>query len=145
MLAKKFLILIILFVSVLQFISAQILDVHISNIRNTKGQLCIAIFTDEAGFKVEKTYWETKCPKILVVNGNFELKIPLKPGKYGVSVLDDKNCNGKMEYNLFGIPREGFGFSNYYHKGLFKPVFDDFSFNVEKDEIKILSVKMKYF
>jgi uncharacterized protein (DUF2141 family) len=46
--------------------------------------------------------------------------------------LDDENSTGKMEYNMFGIPREGFGFSNYYHKGLLKPHFDAFSFSVKK-------------
>ena len=142
---KKLLILSILIASVLQIASAQILDVRIQNISNTKGQLCIAIFTDEAGFRVEKTYWETKCPKALVVNGSFELKIPLIPGNYGLSVLDDNNWNGKMEYNLFGIPREGFGFSNYYQKGIFRPSFGDFSFTLEKNETKQILVKMKYF
>ena len=145
MFLKKFLILIILILSALQILTAQILDVHIQNIRNTKGQLCIAVFSDEAGFKTEKTYWETNYPKSLVVNGNFELKISLKPGKYGVSVLDDKNCNGKMEYNLFGIPREGFGFSNYCQRGICRPTFEDFSFIVDKNETKSINVIMKYF
>lgn len=142
---KKFLILTILCLSAHQIIPAQILDVHIQDISHSKGQMCIAVFTDEAGFKAEITFWETKCPKTLVVNGSFDLKIPLKPGKYGVSVLDDKNCNGKMEYNIFGIPREGFGFSNYYQRGLYKPTFENFSFFLEKNETKQILVKMKYF
>lgn len=145
MLLKKFLIFSILIVSALQIIQAQILDVHIQNISNTKGQLCIAIFTDEAGFKAEKTYWETNYLKTLVVNGSFELKIPLIPGKYGLSVLDDKNWNGKMEYNLFGIPSEGFGFSNYYQRGICRPTFEDFSFMLDKNETKSINVIMKYF
>ena len=145
MLLKKFLIVAMFLVSVPQMIPAQILDVHIQNINNAKGQLCIAVFTDEAGFRAEKTYWETKCPKDLVVNGNFCLKIPLKPGKYAVSVLDDKNFNGKMEYNLFGIPVEGFGFSDYTQRGLCRPTFEDFSFIIDKNEIKLIIVRMKYF
>lgn len=145
MFLKKFLIVTVLIVSALQIIPAQILDLHIKNINPEKGQLCIAVFTDEAGFKAEKTYWETKCPKTLILNGSFDLKIPLKPGKYGISVLDDKNFNGKMEYNLFGIPREGFGFSNYYQHGIFRPTFGDFSFIIEKDETKPIIVRMKYF
>jgi len=145
MILKRLVILTILILSSLQILTAQILDVHIQNIRNTKGQLCIAVFTDEAGFKDEKTYWETKCHKTLIINGCFELKIELKPGKYGVSVLDDKNWNGKMEYNLFGIPREGFGFSNYYQRGICRPIFEDFSFILEKNETKSINIKMKYF
>ena len=145
MFVKKFMISIFLFVSVLQFISAQILDVHISNIRNLKGQLCIAVFSNQTDFCSEKTVYDLKYTKADVKNAELHIKIPVKQGKYGISVLDDENQTGKMEYGLFGIPLKGFGFSNYYHKGLLKPVFDDFSFNIEKDEIKILSVKMRYF
>ena len=46
---------------------------------------------------------------------------------------------------FFFFPAEGFGFSDYFHKGIKKPVFDDFDFVVEQDEIKIIKVKMRYF
>ena len=123
----------------------QTLDFQIQNIRVGKGHLCVAIFADNEGYNTEKTDWETKCQKNLVVNGELHLKIQIQPGKYGLSVLDDENENGKMEYKLFGIPSEGFGFSNYYQKGIRKPTFDDFSFFVERNEIKIITVMMKYF
>jgi len=123
----------------------QTLDIQIKNIRVGKGQLCVVVFADNEGFNAEKTVWETKCPKSMVVNGELHLKIQIQQGKYGLSVLDDENENGKMEYKLFGIPSEGFGFSNYYQKGIRKPTFDDFSFFVERNEIKIVTVMMKYF
>ncbi len=126
-------------------ICAQTLDVHITNIRNTKGQLCLAIFTDEEDFKDEKTCWVMKCDKKDLVNGEFQIKIEFRSGTYGMSVLDDENYDGRMDYNLLGIPREGFGFSNYFHKGILKPTFDDFKFDIQKNEIKKLLVKMKYF
>jgi len=124
---------------------AQILDVHITNIRNTKGQLCLAIFADEAGFKAERTCWEMKCNKKDFVNGEFEIIIPFKQGKWAFSVLDDENESGKMEYKLLTIPREGFGFSNYYHKGINHPNFNDFSFYLKKNETKIITIRMKYY
>ena len=72
------------------------------------------------------------------------IKLKLKPGVYGISVLDDENKDGEMKYNWFGIPKEGYGFSNFYHTGITKPNFKDFDFIVgEKD--KIVQVKMKYF
>lgn len=126
-------------------IYTQTIDLHITDIRNTKGQLCLAIFADEDSFKAERTCWEMKCDKKDLVNGEFQIKIEFRAGTYGLSVLDDENHNGKMDYNLFGIPREGFGFSNYFHKGILKPVFDDFKIDIQKNEIKKLTVKMKYF
>ena len=137
-----FTIVFIVFVSIL---NAQILDVRFINIRNTKGQLCLAIFADEVGFKTEKTSWALKCCKKDIMNGEFHIQIPIQEGKWGFSVLDDENGTGKMEYNLFGIPRKGFGFSNYFHKGIHKPIFDDFQFCIEKKELKLITVLLKYF
>lgn len=124
---------------------AQSLDVHICNIRNRKGQLCLAIFADEAHFKEEKTCWAMHCSKKDIVNGEFHIQIPYQSGIWGFSVLDDENGNGKMEYNLIGLPREGFGFSNYIHKGIHRPVFNDFSFVINKNEKKVITVQLKYF
>ena len=126
------------------FTDAQTINVVIKNIRNTKGQLCLAIFADEAGFKTEKTCWNMKCLKKDIVKGEFHIQIPLRCGEWGFSVLDDENNNGKMEYNLIGMPREGFGFSDYVLTGLHKPLFKDFSFKIRQNETKTIIVRMKY-
>jgi uncharacterized protein (DUF2141 family) len=34
----------------------------------------------------------------------------IKPGKYAIAVIHDENCNGKLDTNMFGIPKEGYGF-----------------------------------
>jgi uncharacterized protein (DUF2141 family) len=138
--------LVLLFFSLAIFLmSAQTLDIHIKDIRNQKGQLCIAVFANQDGFNAEKTLYDLKCTKNEVVNGELHLQLPFRSGKFGVSVLDDENGTGKMEYGFLGIPKKGFGFSNYYLKGLCKPVFDNFSFDIKKNEIKLLEIKMKYF
>jgi uncharacterized protein (DUF2141 family) len=36
---------------------------------------------------------------------------PVRPGTYALLVIHDENSNGKLDMT-FGIPREGFGFSN---------------------------------
>lgn len=126
-------------------VSAQTLDIHIKNIRNQKGQICIAVFANQDEFTAEKTLFYMKCNKNEVVNGELHLQLPFRAGKFGVSVLDDENKTGRMEYGFLGIPKKGFGFSNFYLKGLSKPVFDDFSFNLNTNEVKLLDVIMKYF
>lgn len=127
------------------WLCGQILDVQIKNIRNTKGQLCIAIFADQNGFKAEKPIWEMKYCKKELTTGELRIRIPIKEGKYGLSVLDDENENGKMNYGILGIPREGFGFSNYVHKGIKVPCFTDFSFGIKKEDRVEIKVEMKYF
>lgn len=123
---------------------AQTLDVHILNIRNTKGQICAAIFADQAGFKKEKPCWKEVYSKKNILNGELHIQIPFRAGEWGFSVLDDENYTCKMEYNFIGIPLKGFGFSGYTLKGLHRPVLKDFSFKLAKDETKTIIVRMKY-
>jgi len=48
-----------------------------------------------------------------------------------------------MDYNMVGIPKEGFGFSNYYLSGFSKPKLKDFTFTVENGSVQV-SCKMRY-
>jgi uncharacterized protein (DUF2141 family) len=50
----------------------------------------------------------------------------LAPGKYAVSVMHDENGNGKLDSNILGIPKEGYGFSNN-PRVMRKPTFDEAS------------------
>ena len=125
-------------------ISAQTLTVEITNIRNNKGNISLAIFIDNTSFDLEKPFKKIIYSKTNLINGELRVKIKLKSGVYGISILDDENTDGVMEYNWFGLPKEGFGFSNYYHRGINKPNFQDFDFIVGKKD-KIVQVKMKYF
>ena len=136
---------ILLFCSICFSVGAQTLDVHISNIRNGKGVLCVAVFANQIGFSAENELFAIKYSKANIQNGELRVQIPISKGIYGISVLDDENESGKMEYQFKCFPAEGFGFSDYFHKGIKKPVFDDFDFVVEQDEIKIIKVKMSYF
>ena len=142
---QKRYILLCIYVAFPLWLCGQTLDVQIKNIRNTKGQLCIAIFADQTGFKAEKPVWEMKYCKKELPTGELRLRIPIKEGKYGLSILDDENENGSMNYVFLGIPREGFGFSNYIHKGIKVPNFSDFSFSIKKNEKLEILVVMKYF
>jgi uncharacterized protein (DUF2141 family) len=36
----------------------------------------------------------------------------LEAGEYAIRYFHDENDNGKLEQNLFGMPVEGYGFSN---------------------------------
>jgi uncharacterized protein (DUF2141 family) len=72
------------------------------------------------------------------------VKIQLESGIYGASLLDDENDNGKMDYNLLGIPKEGFGFSNYYHTGFSKPKMQAFQFEVKVGNIPKIEMPIRY-
>lgn len=125
-------------------LSSQTLEVCVKNIRNTKGQLCVALFTNDSNFVAEIPFWENKYCKSVVKDKMSRFVVPVLPGVYGVSVLDDENNDGKMNYNIIGLPTEGFGFSNYIHKGIRKPKFKKFSFDVGLSQKIMIEVDMVY-
>ena len=125
-------------------LKAQNVEVTVTGIRNTNGQLVIGVFKDNESFQEEKSILEKRYSKTGILNGEMKVQFNLEEGIYGISLLDDENSNGKMEYNFLGIPKEGFGFSDYYHTGLTKPKFDAFRFSIKKAETKNISIRIRY-
>lgn len=125
-------------------LEAQNVEVTVTGIRSDKGQISVGIFLDEESFREENAYLGYIFQKNDIHDGTITFSLNLDPGLYGLSVLDDENSDTRMEYNMLGIPREGFGFSDYYHTGLSRPKFDSFSFTVVKNTVKQITVKMRY-
>lgn len=65
-------------------------------------------------------------------------------GDYAVSVLHDLNDNKKMDENLVGIPKEGFGFSNDAMGAFGPPTFRQCEFPVKKGSITT-GVRLRHF
>lgn len=126
--------------------ASQTLNIEVCNIKPSReGVILMAFFTDEKAFRAEDVLFFRSFDKSRVKDGRMTVEISVKCGIYGISVIDDENNNGKMEYNLLGIPKEGFGFSNFNLKKMRKPRFSDFSFIVAEKEVKDIKIKMKYF
>lgn len=68
----------------------------------------------------------------------------LKVGTYAIALLHDNNYDGKMNKTLFGLPKEGYGFSNNARGRLGPPTFDDASFTLTEGETTLLVIKIKY-
>ena len=120
------------------------IDITITNIRNSQGDIRIGLCKDDENFQKEKSFKVVPFKKQNLVNGTLHVKIELEPGTYGMSLLDDENSNTKMDYNFIGMPKEGFGFSNYYHTGFTKPHFDDFKFTHQKNSKTNVVIKIRY-
>ncbi len=116
----------------------------IKNIRNAKGRLSIGVFKDAESFEKEKPYKIIIVPKKELVGGTVKATIELEPGVYALSILDDENSDYKMEYNMVGMPKEGFGFSNYYHGGLSKPNFKQFLVFINSSQKSPILFNLRY-
>lgn len=125
-------------------IQAQNIEVLFSNIRSPRGQIVVKVFKDDKGFDEDKPFRIVKFPKAGIIKGEMTGKLSLEPGTYGLALLDDENSNGEMEYNFVHMPKEGFGFSNYYLTGLSKPHFEKFQFTLNKDQKPKINMKIRY-
>jgi uncharacterized protein (DUF2141 family) len=119
------------------------IELNISNIRNEKGVIRIGMYTNEIGYPDTPANGFT-VSKDSLSGGRVRFIIPVNTaGTYGFSILDDENGNGKMDYFLGIIPREGFGFSNNPKVSRKAPSFDETSFLYEKGTKKV-EIKMIY-
>jgi uncharacterized protein (DUF2141 family) len=48
------------------------------------------------------------------VNGVLSVQLKLEQGEFGIALIDDENENSELDRNSIKVPKEGFGFSDFY-------------------------------
>ena len=99
------------------------LTIKISGIRNTEGNIRVALRTDDNTI-VDAKVVEID-PKTLTAEAVFD---NLADGSYGVAVIHDENKNEKLDFNDVGMPIEGYAHSNNPAKRPGPPNFDETQF-----------------
>jgi uncharacterized protein (DUF2141 family) len=125
-------------------LNAQDIEVLITGIRSTQGQVLISVFKDQKSFDDEKPFTIKYFKKSNISKGEMTVNFAMEPGTYGFALVDDENYDSDMDYNFIGYPKEGFGFSNYYHSGLSNPSFDSFKFALKKTQKQKIIIKIRY-
>lgn len=123
---------------------AQDLELIVTGIRSKQGEIVIGIYRDEASFRMDQPFLRKKFDKSGMQNGVLKIPLSLAPGTYGMALLDDENRDDKMNFSFFGVPKEGYGFSNYVLTGLTRPRFDSVSFTVVKGTEQKIICKIEY-
>jgi uncharacterized protein (DUF2141 family) len=59
------------------------------------------------------------------------------PGTYAVRLYHDENDNGELDANMFGVPREAYGFSNDARGRFGPPDFDEAAFTLPSGSLSI--------
>ena len=119
------------------------IELIISNIRNKTGLIRIGLYESDKGFP-DKPEVSFSLAKDTILSGKLTLLIPIKEtGSFAISILDDENKNGKMDYRFGIMPKEGFGFSNNPKISMKAPSFDETRFWY-KGERLVVSVRMVY-
>ena len=85
-------------------------DVVIKDISSDSGNVYFAIYDSESNFNARKPLKTAKSEVIDgVAKANFNY---LEPHEYAITCFHDTNNNGKMDFELNGMPIEDYGISN---------------------------------
>jgi uncharacterized protein (DUF2141 family) len=101
------------------------LRVHADGLRNTKGVVGVLLFHSADGWPDDVAKSAKHDASAIAAEGRVATVVftGVPEGDYGVVALHDENENMKLDKNLFGFPKEGFGFANNPHVGFGPPPF----------------------
>ena len=105
------------------------------------GKLEIGLYDKAEKFlKIDKIYQGSS---ININEKNFKVIFKNIPnGVYAISLYHDTNENKKLDKNFFGIPQEGYGFSNNIRPKFRSANFEESKFNLNSD--KTITIKIGY-
>lgn len=118
------------------------IEISITGLKSEKGQVVIQVFKDEQGYEDQKPFKKLIFDKKGFEHGAIKVTVKLAPGNYAFTMIDDENLNGKIDKNFIGVPKEGFGFSNFLMEKMQKPKFGEFVVNLMR--AGNITMKVKY-
>lgn len=116
---------------------------EIEGLKNDKGVIQVLLFEKSKGFpdSPEQALQQITLPiKSNKVQSVFK---DLPFGTYAISCIHDENINQKQDTNFFGYPIEGYGTSKNPSTTWRKPHFDESSFILESNDLKVI-IRMNY-
>ena len=137
--SHRYIIALILFSSVQLF--GQKLTVVVNGVKSNKGTVLVALYNSNRTFMLNPF----KTAEVNAKEGHVMVVFQDVPeGEYAVTVLHDLNGNKKMDENLLGIPKEGFGFSNDAMGAFGPPTFRECVFPMHPGPITT-GVRLRHF
>jgi uncharacterized protein (DUF2141 family) len=113
------------------------LTVVVNALRSATGTVHVALYRTPESFPKSGAMLEDKVvPADLA--GSRATFGNLTPGRYAIAVYHDENANNDFDQGIFGIPLEGYAFSNGATVFFGPPAFDEAAINVDKDTTTIV-------
>jgi uncharacterized protein (DUF2141 family) len=123
--------------------SASQLTVTIDGLKNTRGNICLSLFSQAEGFPSQADRAVAlECIAARDVAEGFTFP-GLNSGNYAIAIFHDANGDGKLNTGVFGIPKEGFGFSRNPAIKTRAPRFNETAFALSTPTAQI-QIQMKY-
>lgn len=116
---------------------------NIRNLKNDRGVCRVCLFNNASAFTGEggKPYECISVPvkdKLAIATFN-----NVGVGSYALFVFHDVNGNNKIDKNILGIPKEGYGASRNKLPFASPPKFNDNKFEVENNKTVTLNVELR--
>lgn len=113
---------------------------EIGNVRNARGKVLVAVCTQGQFLKFDCNY-NGEAP---ARPGTVRVTVPNVPaGTYAVQSFHDENSNEKTDQGLFGIPKEGVGFSRDARISFGPPKWRDAQF-VHQGRPEVMRFRLRY-
>lgn len=100
------------------------LRAHVTGLRDSTGQVVCTLFDSSGAFPSDSTRAVGQITVQIKDDAATCSFGGLAPGRYALVTFHDENSNGKFDRNWFGLPKEGYAFSNNV-----RPVFSPPSFS----------------
>jgi len=133
---------ILIFLTSTVYAQPGIVDLKVTQIDEKKGgNIKIGIY-DSKGFSLFAKVFAGIDIEVKGTSATYIFKnIPV--GKYAIAIFQDSNVDGKLNKNIFGVPKEPYGFSNNKYGKFGPPKFKDVSFDVIEDTSISLTINLK--
>ncbi len=118
------------------------IEVNINNIKPIVGKLFIALDVKDTYDKDDKSNSFFSLRKKVLASSHKIIISDVNPGTYALSVFHDVDNNNKLSTNFFGVPSEGYGFSNNVVGSFSMPTFKEASFIINNKQ-KIISLNVE--
>lgn len=122
---------------------SETLKIRVSGYKPAEGNIAVAVFDDPRAFPRKGHLAKFKVSR--PASGSEETLIEIAevpPGEYAIAVFHDRNADGQLN-TLFGLPREGFGFSNNARVVFGPPSFESARVPVDRP-VQDLDIKIRY-
>jgi len=113
------------------------ITVVVDNIVEIKGKMMIGIYNSDSTF-MKKVYsgYAVTLSEEEIVDSSIKVELePLPEGEYAISLYHDVNSNDNLDTGAFGIPKEGYGFSNNAKGFMGPPDYEQAKFSLRKDVV----------
>ena len=109
-----------------------------------EGHIQIMIYQSPESYSSDSPEMIQRFSKDDLKEGKLTIRLKLEPGTYGVILMDDDIDSEVMEFNILGLPKKGYGFAGYDHRGIRRPKYEDFCFEIGS-QVVLKEVRMRYF